>query len=84
MSLDYNSAQREEIKRQILKALDESFEVNKHGKGTPMWQNILFLLDKFNQGNYYGIIEIKIVGTSANDAKEKERTHRLQEIYKEP
>ena len=84
MSVDYTEQQKEEIKKVILEKLDKSFEVNKHGKGTPFWMNICFILDRFNKGNYYGIIEIKVVGTSCNDAKEKEKTHRLQELYKEP
>ena len=82
--LEYNEDQKEEIRKELLKKLDKSFEVNKHGKGTPFWMNLFFTLDRFNRGNYYGTLEIKIVGTSCNDVKEKERTHRLQEVYKEP
>ena len=82
--LGYTEEQKEMIKKRLLAKLDEAFEVNKHGKGTPIWMNVEFLLDRFNKGNYYGVIEIKVVGTSCNDAKEKERTHRLQEIYSEP
>ena len=45
--------------------------------------NLLFILDNFNQGNYYGTFELKLLGTSCNDIKEKERTHKLQEIYED-
>lgn len=82
--MNYTEKQKEQIKKEICEKIDRSFEVNKHGKGSPMWMNLCFLLDKFNRGNYYGVIEVKIVGTSCNDAKEKDRTHRLREIYKEP
>jgi len=80
----YTEAQKEKIKESISDALDKSFEINKFGKGTPMWMNLLFLLKKFNTGNYYGTLEIKILGTSCNDAKEKEVTHKLLEIFEEP
>jgi len=81
---DYTETQREKIRQQVLEALEKSFEVNKFGKGTPFWMGILFVLKKFNSGNYYGSLEVKILGTSCNDIKEKERTHKLLEIFKEP
>tara|TARA_B100000902_G_C26786393_1_gene657620 strand:+ start:179 stop:436 length:258 start_codon:yes stop_codon:yes gene_type:complete len=81
---DYTPEQREKIKARIMEALDKSFEVNKFGKGTPLWMSLLFILERFNKGNYYGSLELKILGTSANDIKEKERTHKLLEQYIEP
>ena len=68
------------VNKQLVKALD----VNQYGKGTPIWMSILFMLEKFNAGGYYGTFELKILGTSANDVKEKEVTHKLQEKYDEP
>ena len=81
---EYTEEQKKAIKRRLIDRLEKSFEVNKYGKGTPMWMNLYFLLDKFNKGNYYGTIELKILGTSCNDAKEKDITHKLMEIYPEP
>lgn len=81
---DYTPEQREKIKARVIEALDKSFEVNKFGKGTPLWMSLLFILERFNKGNYYGSLELKILGTSANDIKEKERTHKLLEQYIEP
>ena len=78
---DYTPEQREKIKARVIEALDKSFEVNKFGKGTPLWMSLLFILERFNKGNYYGSLELKILGTSANDIKEKERTHKLLEQY---
>ena len=83
MSIEYSKEQKEEILRRINEKLLESFEVNKFGKGTPLWMNILFILDNFNKGNYYGTFELKLLGTSCNDIKEKERTHKLQELYED-
>lgn len=81
---DYTKEQREMIKKRVMDALDKSFDVNKFGKGTPFWMSLLFILERFNKGNYYGSLELKILGTSANDVKEKERTHKLLETYTEP
>jgi|TARA_B100002019_G_C21094345_1_gene510237 hypothetical protein len=81
---DYTPEQREKIKNRVMEALDRSFDVNKFGKGTPLWMSLLFILERFNKGNYYGSLELKILGTSANDIKEKERTHKLLEQYVEP
>lgn len=79
--LEYTPDQQKKIKEIINKGLDKSFEVNKFGKGTPMWMNLLFILDQFAKGNYYGTLEIKILGTSCNDVREKEKTHKLMEQY---
>ena len=82
--MKYDPDQREKIKAQICEELDKSFDVNQYGKGTPMWMSLLFMLRRFNRGNYYGTFELKILGTSANDVKEKEVTHKLQEMFEEP
>jgi len=81
---DYTPEQREKIKQVVNQELEKSFDINKFGKGTPLWMNLLFILQKFNEGNYYGTIEIKILGTACNDAKEKERTHKMMEIFTDP
>jgi len=79
--LEYTEEQKKEIKKKVEQALYKSFDVNKFGQGCPMWMNILFLLEQFNSGKYYGTIEIKILGTSVNDAREKEKTHKMREIF---
>ena len=81
---DYTPEQKEKIKQRLNEAIDKSFEVNKFGKGTPFWMSLLFIMERFNKGNYYGSLELKILGTSANDVKEKDRTHKLLEKYVEP
>ncbi len=79
----YTPEQQATIKARISKELDRAFEVNQFGKGTPLWMSILFILQKFNKGNYYGSFELKVLGTSCNDVKEKEVTHKLQEKYED-
>ncbi len=81
---EYTTVQREKIKAQIMEEMEKSFDVNKFGKGTPIWMSILFILRKFNRGNYYGTFEFKVLGTSCNDVKEKDVTHKLQEMFEDP
>lgn len=81
---EYTPEEKEKIKSKIIEELDKAFDVNRYGKGTPLWMNLLFLLRRFNKGNYYGTLELKILGTSCNDIKEKERTFKLLEIFPEP
>tara|TARA_Y100000034_G_scaffold81595_1_gene97821 strand:- start:326 stop:583 length:258 start_codon:yes stop_codon:yes gene_type:complete len=81
---EYTPEEKEKIKSKIIEELDKAFDVNRYGKGTPLWMNLLFLLRRFNKGNYYGTLELKVLGTSCNDIKEKERTFKLLEIFPEP
>ena len=81
---EYTPEEREKIKAKIIEELDKAFDVNRYGKGTPLWMNLLFLLRRFNKGNYYGTLELKVLGTSCNDIKEKERTFKLLELFPEP
>ena len=81
---EYTPEEREKIKAKINEELDKAFDVNRYGKGTPLWMNLLFLLRRFNKGNYYGTLELKVLGTSCNDIKERERTFKLLEIFPEP
>ena len=83
-TLKYNKEQQEKIEQLVLTKLRKSFDINSYGRGTPLWMNICFLLDRFNKGNFYGSILIKVLGTSCNDVKETEVTHKLLEIYPEP
>jgi hypothetical protein len=75
--------QQKKIEDRVIEALRKSFRVGESSRTVPMWQNLLFLLDKYNNGNYYGTIAIKILGISCNDAREVEVTHKLVETYDE-
>jgi hypothetical protein len=81
--LVYDEEQKQEIRDAVLNRLERSFEVNRTGKGTPLWLNIIFMLDLFNRGNYYGTLLLKILGTSCNDVREQDVTHKLSEKYRE-
>ena len=78
----YSEQDKEIIKSHINSELEKAIEVNSLGKGgTPVWMNILFILETFNQGNFYGTLELKVLGTTCNDVKIKERTYKLREKY---
>lgn len=82
----YTEEEKDIIKAVILKKLDKAFEVNSFGQGTtpPLWMNLMFLLDKFNTGCYYGTLSFKIQGTSCMDVREAEVTHKVREHYEDP
>ena len=82
--MNYSEKAKKNIRKSIMDELDKSFEINKFGKGTPFCMSILFILKRFNRGNYYGTLEVKILGTSCNDVKEKERTFKLMEVFEDP
>jgi hypothetical protein len=82
--MNYSEKAKKSIIKSIVDELERSFDVNKFGKGTPFWMSLLFLIKRFNRGNYYGTLEFKILGTSCNDVKEKERTFKLMEVFEDP
>jgi hypothetical protein len=74
--------QKEKARSLIMEKLEKSFEVNKDAPtGVPIHKAICFLLDKYNRGNYYGTINIKIVGTSVQSPRENDVTHKLDLNY---
>ena len=83
---EYTPEELEHIKATVLKRLDRALEVNSFAQAntTPIWMNLLFILDKFNTAGYYGTISVKIQGTYCGDARETEVTHKLKENYEDP
>ena len=77
----YTDEQKAEIVKFVSEKLMKSMDVNRHGVGIPLWMNISFILDKFNRGNYYGTISLKMLGTSCADARELDVSHKLYETY---
>lgn len=82
----YSEEEKALIHALVLKKLDRALEVNSLAPGTtpPLWMDLLFILDKFNTGCYYGTVALKIQGTSCMDVKELEVTHKVREQYEDP
>lgn len=68
----------------ITEELKKAEEIHKTDKTTiEPHKAILFFLKKYNTGNYYGTIAIKVTGTQVQNPKEQEVTHRLDLIFED-
>lgn len=69
------------IRKKLSKALDKAVKLNE--KATPdtgidLCRALLFILDKYNKGNYYGTVALKFTGLTVQNPREVEVTHRLE------
>jgi len=70
-----------EVKKKIDEKLEKvtNVEVIAGPDDVPIAVNILKLLELYEQGNFYGVIGIKIVGASPRNLKVLERSYKLKE-----
>ena len=68
----------EELKKAL--ALNRQCPID---KGIPLYKALIFLLERYNDGDYYGTIGIKFSGTIVQNPKEVDVTHRLETAYEE-
>lgn len=54
---------------------------NNNLEGIEPHKVILFILDKYLRGNYYGTISVKISGDTVQNPKEVEVSYRLENRY---
>jgi hypothetical protein len=67
----------------LLKKFRKAMQMNAHGDGTPAWKNLFFLLDMMGQGDFYGTVQIKILGCVVKDARIVDRTFKVNEMYQD-
>ena len=72
-----------ETESQLLKKFAKAMKSTSYGDGTPLWKNLFFLLDLIGQGNFYGTLQIKVIGTVVKDLRITERTFKVDEMYRE-
>jgi len=72
-----------EIEGQLLKKFAKAGKMTSNGDGTPVWKNLFFLLDLISQGNFYGTIQLKIIGTVVKDIRITDRTFKVDEMYRD-
>lgn len=77
-----SSAERR-VEEFLLKKFRRARAMNAHGDGTPMWKNIFFILDLMGQGDFYGTIQVKVLGCVVKDAKVIDRTFKVDEMYRD-
>jgi len=87
--MQYTKEQKKEIYALLMAkldmALDDSDEKDpdevKHRGKEVVWQNIAFLLDVLNQGDFFGVLSIKMSGSKMYDIRQLERNFRLEGYY---
>lgn len=77
---DLRGYDKAKIEKLICEGLRKSF-VRDIGKGVPMWSNILYLLDRYNDGDFIGNLSLRIVGNVACGVRIKEQEIRMGEYF---
>jgi len=75
--------QMKRIEARLLQKFRKAVAMNAPGDGTPVWKNLLFMLDLVGQGDFYGIVEIKILGCVIKDLRIRERTFKVNEMFRD-
>ena len=69
------------INEELITAMDKE-ELNlDDDKAIPFWKALLFLLDKYNSEEFFGIINFKLQGTTCYDPEVSKQTFRLNCEY---
>ncbi len=71
------------IEEQLLKKFRRAVKMNANGDGTASWKNILFMLDLFGQGDFYGTLQVKVLGCVVKDLRILDRTFKVNEMYRD-
>jgi len=74
-----NKKYRKKIEEAILEELRTSMDLEADPMSKPMWANILFMLRKFNKGNFFGTFQIKVLGTSIRDIRVVDRSYKMED-----
>jgi len=77
------SEETRRIEEHLLKKFRKAKKMNANGDGTPCWKNIFFLLDLVGQGDFYGTLQIKILGCVVKDLRVTDRTFKVNEMYRD-
>lgn len=83
MAIEISPEQREIIIRRLLLKFDKVLRMNANGTGTPAWKSIFFLLDHLSRGDFYGTIQMKVLGCVVKDPRIVERTFKVEEMYRD-
>jgi len=76
-----STAKKDLIKKEVLKRLDKTLDNNLDPTGVPVWLNIIYLLDIYNSGSFYGWLTVRMNGNSMGNFKIQEQTKKLEIEY---
>jgi len=80
---ELTSAQQNRIEELLLKKFRRALKMNANGDGTPFWRNLFFFLDLVGQGDFYGTVQLKVLGCVVKDLKITDRTFKVNEMYRD-
>lgn len=83
MAIDLTEEQKKAIREQALLKLERLFRMNANGTGTPAWKSLFFLMDHMSRGDFFGTIQVKILGCVVKDPRYVERTFKLDDMYRD-
>jgi len=69
------------LKSKFDEELKKAIKINEQSpkdSGIDLFRALIFVLQKYNSGNYYGTIALKFTGTMIQNPRELEVTHRLE------
>lgn len=69
------------LKSKFDEELKKAIKINEQSpkdSGIDLLRALIFVLQKYNSGNYYGTIALKFTGTMIQNPRELEVTHRLE------
>ncbi|KKW10800.1 MAG: hypothetical protein UY48_C0030G0007 [Candidatus Gottesmanbacteria bacterium GW2011_GWB1_49_7] len=82
MSEELNSDQQRHVTRALLLKFQRALKMNINGTGTPVWKSVFFILDHLARGDFYGTIELRIMGCTVKDPRIVERTYKVDDMYR--
>lgn len=71
------------IEKHLVKKFRSARKVAELGNGISLWKNIFFLLDLVTSGDFYGTVQLKILGCTLRNLTMVERTFRVDEMYRD-
>ena len=69
------------LQERLYKEIQTGLKLNSKAplsNGIDLCRALIFVLEKYNSGNYYGTIALKMTGTMIQNPREIEVTHRLE------
>jgi hypothetical protein len=69
------------LKSKFDEELKKAIKINEQSpkdSGIDLFRALIFVLQRYNSGNYYGTIALKFTGTMIQNPRELEVTHRLE------
>ena len=71
------------IEKHLIKKFRSARKVAELGNGTSLWKNVFFLLDLITTGDFYGTLQLKVLGCTLRNMTMVERTFRVDEMYRD-